>query len=139
MSNETADSAATEKAFYDAFAERDVDAMRRVWDDCAETLCIHPGGPLLRGIEAVMQSWSEILTGASPPEIRHREIQRVKSGDLVIHTVEEAIRPADSDEPPTRIIATNIYRRTPAGWRMLAHHASLPVLRQGERRAQSLH
>jgi ketosteroid isomerase-like protein len=139
MNDEANDSTATERAFYAAFAACDVEAMRLVWADSEETLCVHPGGPLLRGKDAVMQSWAEILGGASAPEVSHREIQRVAAGDLVIHTVEESIRPGDSDDPPTRIIATNVYRRTPAGWRMLAHHASLPVMRRSRREAGSLH
>lgn len=128
MTRDGTDSATIEHAFYAAFAARDIEAMRAVWLDSDQAVCIHPGGPLLRGTEAVMQSWIDILSGASAPEIKHREIQRLAAGDLMIHTVEEAIRPADSDEPPTRLIATNIYRLTPSGWRMLTHHASLPVV-----------
>jgi uncharacterized protein (TIGR02246 family) len=128
-----------EQAFYAAFARRDAEAMRRVWADDARAVCVHPGGPLLRGTEAILESWQDILSGVAPPEIQHRQIQQVRSGELAVHTVEELIRPADSDQTPTKVIATNIYARTASGWRMLAHHASLPLVRQGRAARGPLH
>ena len=43
------------------------------------------------------------------------------------------------NESPTRVIATNIYQNTPNGWRMLAHHASLPLVQGSKRAPRSLH
>ena len=139
MNDDDVGARGTESAFYAAFADRDVKAMRRVWADDARALCIHPGGSLLRGTAAILQSWAEILSGAAPPEIRHHEIQRLAAGDLAVHTVEELIRPAHSGQAPTRVIATNIYVRTTSGWRLLAHHASLPLVTQGKRDPTALH
>lgn len=130
--SEHADADSAERAFYRAFEHCDLQAMDQVWEISAHSSCIHPGGPLLVGSEQVLQSWGEIFSQARTPEVRFRTVQRVIADGLAIHTVEEAIRPGDSDADPTLLIATNVYRRGRAGWRMLAHHACLPMM--GQRR-----
>lgn len=139
MNHQADSSEAIESAFYAAFAMRDIDAMQQLWLQADNTVCVHPGGPLLRGNTEILQSWSEILSNSSKPEISYRQIQRLTAGDLAIHTVEELIRPAESKESPTRVIATNVYMNTPDGWRMLAHHASLPLVQLNQRKPSSLH
>jgi ketosteroid isomerase-like protein len=129
-----------EAAFYAAFGRRDLAAMTAIWSDSPQALCIHPGGPPLHGPEAILQSWTEILGNAAPPEVRYRELQQLLSGDLAIHIVEELIRPAGSSDAATRVIATNVYQRAADdGWRLLVHHASLPLMRGGGDKARSLH
>lgn len=124
----TQDSRSIEHAFYQAFEHCSVEEMRDIWLDDDLAACVHPGGPLLRGTRSILSSWASIFSGAKPPRIRHNEIQRIVTGDFAIHTVEELITPGDSDDDPTRIIATNVYQRTESGWRMLTHHASLPMV-----------
>ncbi len=129
-----------EAAFYAAFVQRDLQAMRQIWADAADTVCVHPGGPALRGTDAILRSWADILTNASRPEVRYTELQQVLDGALAVHTVEERIRPAGSAREPTRLIATNIYRLTERGWRLLQHHASLPLVdTESAGQARSLH
>lgn len=128
------DADAAEQAFYQAFEHCDLQAMSRVWEPAGESSCIHPGGPLLQGIEPVLQSWGEIFSQARAPQVRFRTLQRIQTDGLAIHTVEEAISPGDSDDPATLLVATNIYRRGEHGWRMIAHHACLPMM--GQRRAR---
>jgi len=133
-----ADSA--EAAFYRAFELCDLQAMTRVWDDNPQSTCIHPGGPLLRGAEEVLQSWGEIFGQAKAPQVQYRLLQRLENDGLAIHTVEEAIRPGDGDAEPTLLIATNIYRRSDTGgWLMIAHHACLPMMGQRQARGRSTH
>ena len=132
MSDSTQDSRAVEQAFYQAFEHCSLDEMRAIWLDDESAACVHPGGPLLRGTTRILSSWASIFSGASPPTIRHNEIQRVVTDDLAIHTVEELIAPNGDDSDPTRVIATNVYQRTEAGWRMLTHHASLPMVAADE-------
>ena len=49
------------EAFYLAFAENDYSAMRSVWSQSEQIVCIHPGWPALTGREAVLESWKRIL------------------------------------------------------------------------------
>lgn len=120
---------AAEAAFYGAFAATDLGAMAQVWVEGETAVCVHPGGGLLEGKDAVMQSWSEILTGAAPPRIEYRLISRIEAADLRVHLVEERIQAgADPAATPSLVIATNVYARHAEGWRLSVHHASLPLM-----------
>jgi hypothetical protein len=47
------------------------------------------------------------------------------SGMMVeVHSVHEVITVVGEEAAPAPIVATNVYLRTAAGWRMVAHHAS---------------
>lgn len=128
--------AEAESAFYDAFARLDLALMSAVWVEGPRAACIHPGGDLLRGKEAVMQSWHEIFSGSGPPRIEHRLIDSFECGDLVVRLVEERIRPRGSGESQiNRVIATNVYQRTQGAWRLLEHHGSLPMVERSAPRS----
>lgn len=129
MSKHT-DPDSAEAAFYGAFEHCDLHAMQQTWEPSDTVTCIHPGGPLLQGYIDVLQSWGEIFSQTHPPEMRYRVVQRLQEQGLAVHIVEEAIRPGDSTDDPTRLIATNLYRRGADGWRMIAHHACLPLVEQ---------
>ncbi len=119
-----------EEAFYRAFQDLDLPLMNQVWSESDESVCLHPGGDLLRGKPSVIQSWSDIFDNTHRPSMVHRRLQTIQREDLSIHLVEELIRPGkDPKAKATRIVATNIYRREKGGWRMLSHHASLPIIK----------
>jgi hypothetical protein len=47
--------------------------------------------------------------------------------------VEERIGPAAADTSGlTRVLATNVYAHTGDGWRMVLHHATLPLVEDRE-------
>jgi ketosteroid isomerase-like protein len=121
---------AVEEAFYAAFAAADARGMEVVWAYGDPIACIHPGGGLIKGRQAVMQSWIDIFSGARPPTLEHRVVATFADGNLVVRLVEEHIRPSGNPgEEATRVLATNTYRREEDGWRLAAHHASLPMIR----------
>jgi len=133
---------AAEEAFYAAFAAADLRGMEVVWAYGDPVACVHPGGDLLAGRQAVMQSWMDIFSGARPPTLDHRVVASFTDGNLTVHLVEERIRPSGRPaEEATRVLATNTYRREDNGWRIAAHHASLPMIRirAGEADAPRLH
>jgi ketosteroid isomerase-like protein len=118
-----------ERAFYDAFARLDLRGMGGVWADSDDVICIHPGGPLLQGKGPVMESWREIMSGTAPPVIRFRPLQRFAEGALAVHLVEELITPGGPPQrEATRVLATNVYRKDGDHWRLIEHHASLPLV-----------
>lgn len=121
------DPAAAEAAFYAAFRNLDDDAMRAVWLESPDASCVHPGGSLLHGTEQVLASWQEIFRESSPPTVDYRLVQASADGKLAVHTVEEHVN-SSSGTRRAVIIATNVYTHTDTGWRMLAHHASLPLV-----------
>ena len=116
---------AAETAFYAAFAMCDVQAMKVVWSD-GEVVCIHPGSSALVGHDAVMRSWTHILTDAEQPHLHIEPISRIADGKLAVHVVEEHIT-SDVGIPGSTavVLATNIYRHEDNGWRMWLHHASM--------------
>lgn len=123
--------AAAEEAFYRAFAALDHAAMHRVWAADDAVTCMHPGGPLLRGLRAVLQSWSEIFALSQPPNIRCECLSALESGELAVRVTVEQIQGADHEAGPlARVVATNVFRRSPAGWALVQHHASQPMRRQ---------
>jgi len=129
-----------EAAFYHAFEVLDPHLMEQVWDDDPQAVCIHPGGDLLSGKTAILQSWLEIFGAAQPPILVHRTLQQTGDDALVVRLVEELIRPGGSHSPPARVLASNLYRRGHDGWRLFGHHASLPVMGTHPReRAGRLH
>ena len=111
-----------ENAFYEALERGDLDAMMAVWAEDEEIVCVHPGGPRLAGQEQVRDSWAKIFAGG--PRARLQVSQRVvlSAMMLVVHSVHENF--SVQDAPSVQVVATNIYLRTAAGWRMIVHHAS---------------
>ena len=132
---------AAEEAFYRAFAALDPAAMRRAWSADDTITCIHPGGPLLQGQQAVLQSWAEIFSGSQPPRLVWERLSTVQEGDLAVHVTVEHIHSGDpAAGRGARVIATNVFRRQPGGWLLIQHHASVPLVRQTRaQRAGSLH
>ena len=141
MSTGFASPEAAEQAFYQAFARLDAAAMADVWAADQPVCCIHPGGPLLQGRAAVLQSWAEIFAGAQPPRLRWERLSAVGGADLAVHVTAEHIETgAHAAVRSARVVATNVFRRGPAGWVLIEHHASLPMVRQTRaQRAPSLH
>lgn len=124
---------AAEAAFYKAFATVDLELMGAVWADGDQALCIHPGGGLLRGKVAVMQSWLEIFSNAAKPAVEYRCIDGYVSDNLVVRLAEERIRPRDKeDTAANRVLATNVFLRLDGSWRLGEHHASLPLVARGK-------
>ena len=120
-----------ESAFYHCFEHGDLSGMMAVWDDADDILCIHPFGPRLEGTNAVRDGWSNLLTGKQRLLFRVESSRQYSTEDLTIHAVLEHIRVAGDDADHTPVIATNTYRLTANGWRMVLHHAS-PQPRPGQ-------
>ena len=124
MAYRTADD--VESAFYAAFAECDLEAMRSLWAE-DETICMHPGGMPLVGYERVMRSWEHIFAGAAMPSLQFDVIRRIAGNELSVHVVEERIYTPGRREAAARVLATNVYRQSENGWLMVSHQGVLMV------------
>lgn len=113
-----------ERAFYDAFERADVDDMMTVWADEDAIVCIHPMGPRHQGRDAVARSWQQIFAGGAGMRFDLSEISTSADDSLAVHCVYENISHGEQIGQRSRVLATNIYKRTDRGWRMLVHHAS---------------
>jgi len=126
-----------ELAYYKAFRNLNLEAMRQVWLDGHEVYCIHPGGGMLSGFQQVVGSWARIFDGAQAPEITISILSRLKGDGIAIHLVEEQI---GKDDSAAVVLATNVYRKGTRGWRMVSHHGGLaPLEAHGQSRQPSVH
>lgn len=117
-----------EATFYRAFSQADLGLMLSVWDDSPDICCIHPMGRALVGRAAVASGWRDILSGDSGMRVVVEQLQWHAQDGLAISLVHEHISVANEAKPRPPILATNAYRLTPRGWRMILHHASPAVL-----------
>jgi ketosteroid isomerase-like protein len=121
---------------YAAFEAGDIDRMSALWDDSDDVVCIHPGGPVLRGRGTVLRSWSMIMANTSYIQFFLTDVDIVITGDVaIVNCAENILTSAGEDADgasfahPGRVVATNIFRRSGARWRLTLHHGS-PVFSQ---------
>jgi ketosteroid isomerase-like protein len=105
-------------AFYAAIRGRDLPALERLWAEGSPAACIHPGWDLLRGRDAVMESWGAILAG-NAPVITCSAASAHVSGDFAWVVCRESI----PGSPP--LAATNLFVREGGAWRICVHQAGL--------------
>ena len=136
---------AANAALYEAFERADLDLMQAVWLDDAhadEVVCVHPGWPALRGRGTVLRSWAMIMANTAYIQFVLTDVEVAVHGDVAVVTCAENIltgMPEVAEPLPGaaaglsggRTAATNVFRRTPAGWRLWVHHAS-PVIETDE-------
>ena len=113
-----------ENAFYDALERADLDAMMAVWAEDEEIVCVHPTGPRLAGQEQVRESWRQIFSGGGGVRIHVTQLVATQAMMVAIHSVQENPPSPGGKRPAASVVATNVYLRTAAGWRMIVHHAS---------------
>jgi len=113
-----------EQAFYEALESADADATVDLWLEDSDVCCVHPNGPRLLGYGAVTGSWRAILANG-PLRIRAASKKTLETPAIALHNVvEEILVTQGSTQKIVHVIATNAYVKTPAGWKMVLHHAS---------------
>lgn len=113
-----------ERAFYEALEAADADAAVDLWLEDADVCCVHPNGPRLLGHGAVTGSWRAILANG-PVRIRALSKKTLETPTIALHNVvEEVLVTEGPRQQIVHVIATNAYVKTPAGWKMVLHHAS---------------
>jgi len=121
---------AANTALYEALESADVDRMAAVWDDADPDalVCVHPGWPMLRGRAHVLRSFSAIMANTPYIQFFLTDVQVRVEGDTAVVTCTENILTAVSQEGSSgQVVATNVFRRRPGGWRLQVHHGS-PVM-----------
>jgi ketosteroid isomerase-like protein len=114
----------TETAFYDALGRADINALMALWADDEEAVCVHPGAGRLIGPAAIRASWEKIFE-RGPVHIRPIHVHSSQNTMMAVHNVIEEIHRTDGVPQDMYVIATNVYLKTPQGWRIVAHHASV--------------
>lgn len=122
-----------EQAFYQAFELADIRAMMSVWAPSHDIICIHPMSNIQLGIQAVEEGWKQIFASGQKMHFEVILQQETVCETLVSRTVQENIYLHGESRPRPPMLATNVYRLTDDGWRMILHHASPAVLANSSR------
>jgi ketosteroid isomerase-like protein len=118
--------------FYEAFEALDLEMMDGVWAHNPVVTCMHPspGWALLKGWEAVRQSWEVIFGRLRSIRFELSELRVVLAGDLAWILLVERLSAYgyDSDEEIREAtVATNLFERAGSSYRMLHHQATLLI------------
>jgi uncharacterized protein (TIGR02246 family) len=113
-----------ENAFYEALERSDLEGMMAVWSEDEDIICVHPGGPRLAGQDQVRESWAKIFAGGPGPRVTITQQVAVSAMMIAVHSVHENFHLPNDPRAQAPVVATNVYLRTAAGWRMIVHHAS---------------
>lgn len=133
--NEQVDSLNT--AFYEAMERGDLDGLSALWldGDSPGVSCVHPGWPVLSGRGEVLRSYALIMANTEYIQFFLTDVVVSVAGDTALVTCTENILSGGPAEESGAlgplvgqlVVATNVFRRTPDGWRVWSHHGS-PVL-----------
>ncbi|WP_405980079.1 nuclear transport factor 2 family protein [Streptomyces sp. NBC_00158] len=121
-------------AFYAAMEQGDFDTLSALWLE-DEISCVHPGWPVLSGRGEVLRSYALIMSHTEYIQFFLTDTKVALIGDTALVTCTENIlsggpAPEAGELGPLvgqLVVATNVFRRTPQGWRLWSHHGS-PVL-----------
>jgi SnoaL-like protein len=112
--------------FYRALETLDLPAMEGLWLHGPQVRCIHPGWEVLVGWDAVRTSWANILRNTGWLRVSVTQSHAEILGDVGLVGCSENITSGREGDVGVAVAqATNLFRRTPEGWRLFLHHSSL--------------
>ncbi|HVO92185.1 MAG TPA: nuclear transport factor 2 family protein [Terriglobales bacterium] len=124
----TAEEEAVTKAnegFYRAFESLDIKRMEAVWTKDAEIQCGHPGWRLLRGWDAVMESWRRIFENTPAIQFMLTDVSVQVHDNLAWVTLYENLNSSlEGQNLSATVLTTNIFYKSADGWCLLHHHGS---------------
>jgi len=118
---------AANAVFYRAFEDADLDAMSDLWEHSDRVQCVHPGWAVLRGWGEVSASWAGLFGGNQRLQFILTDETVVVEGDVGWVSVDENLLAGDAgggEGTTGTVAALNVFVRSDAGWRMVAHHGS---------------
>ena len=113
-----------ESAFYEAMQLGDIDRLMACWADEDDVVCIHPGGTRLVGVAAIRSAFEGMFANGTL-RVHPERVRKLDSISSAVHTLVERVEVLATEGPmQAYLLATNVYFKTPEGWRMVAHHVS---------------
>lgn len=113
-----------EAQFYEALQRGEIDKLMALWTDDDEVVCMHPGGGRVIGQAAIRASFEAIFANGGVP-VKPEQVHRLQlMGTALHHLVERIDVNTPQGHQTAWVLATNVYVKTPLGWRLAAHHAS---------------
>lgn len=113
-----------EQAFYEALQNGHVDQLMACWAEEDEIVCVHPGGPRLIGAGSIRSAF-ETLFAQGGIKAQPEQVRKIDALASAVHHLVERVQVHTPDGPRSAWVnVTNVYHKTPQGWRMVVHHAS---------------
>jgi ketosteroid isomerase-like protein len=111
--------------FYRALGARDLALMYTVFVRDERAGCTHPGWIMLRGWEAIRQSWENIFDPEDRLSIKlHNVTVDVKENAACVTCIQELTYINRDPVTMNVSVSTNLFEKTESGWLMVIHHAS---------------
>nr|MBL8412581.1 nuclear transport factor 2 family protein [Dechloromonas sp.] len=112
-----------EQAFYEAVSLGDSDQMILLWAEDEESVCVHPTGVRLNGMQSIRESWRTIFT-TSRIRVQAEAVAHWQSSVMAVHHLIEVLFVGDDPSPHGPLHVTHVYVRGAHGWRLVSRHAS---------------
>jgi ketosteroid isomerase-like protein len=115
--------------FYHALESLDLEAMEEVWTHDHGVACVHPGWDIVVGWDGVRHTFEQIFASTTWMRVTATATRIDIIGDIALVSCAENITSKSGEDVNLAVAqATNIFRRTSAGFKMIHHHASpVPV------------
>jgi uncharacterized protein (TIGR02246 family) len=114
-----------ETVFYEALQAGDLERLMSCWSDDGDIVCVHPGGPRVVGAAAIRAAFEALFSQGGTINVHPKHICRIDAMASAVHSIVEEIEvPTPEGLAHGYVLATNVYHKTPQGWRMVVHHAS---------------
>ncbi|WP_328537439.1 nuclear transport factor 2 family protein [Streptomyces sp. NBC_00344] len=126
-------------AFYETMERGDFDELSGLWLE-DEISCVHPGWPVLSGRGEVLRSYALIMANTDYIQFFLTDVKVNVMADTALVTCTENILSGGPAEEGGElgplvgqlVVATNVFRRTPDGWKLWSHHGSPVLAESGE-------
>ena len=113
-----------EQTFYEALNNADIERLMACWAEEDDIVCVHPGGQRLIGSGAIRSAFKALFARGAVPARPERVHKITALASAVHHLTERVALQTPHGEQTAWVTTTNVYHKTPQGWRMVAHHAS---------------
>ena len=112
-------------SFYESLESFDLAKMKAIWYRGEGVRCVHPGWEAIHGYDAVIESWDQVFRNTGWMRVTPTDVSTWRVGELGLVYCAENITAKHDDEVGVAVtMATNVFRHTELGWRMIVHHAS---------------
>ena len=125
---------AVHRAFYDALETADIDLMASLWVDDPEISCVHPGGVPVRGVSAVLRSWTVLMANVGYMQFFLTDVEQsafprgAADPQTIVVTCTENILSGDGlaavDFVGIRTNSTSVLVRDGGTWKFWSRHVS---------------
>ena len=111
--------------FYQALGTRDLELMGTVFVHDDRAGCMHPGWIMLKGWEAIRQSWENVFDPEDQLEIKLHNLSVEIEDDAAWVTCIQELTYIKRDPVVMNVsVSTNIFEKNQDGWQMVIHQAS---------------